>query len=236
MKKYFFAFTIAEILVTLGIIGIVAAMTIPSLLTRVNEQHNITRLKQTYSLLYQALKLAENDGGDFSALQDLDGNYERNAADFVEMLRPHLKILSDCGHEDTNEVCVQNQYYIQLNGQNRLNYANNRTTYKLVLMNGTHIWLAGGRSNYAYTSGTVTEPEYLRIYVDTNGLQGPNQWGRDFFMLHYYGSLGLIPAGQPGVLEGESEVYESDSCMLSSTGVGCAYYVIKYGNMSYLHR
>ena len=228
MKKYL-GFTLAEVLVTLGIVGVVAAMTIPILMTNIGEKQTISRLKQTYSLLSQAFKLAENDGADFGTLAENDSNnWKQKASDFVDKLRPHLKILSDCGHDDVNAVCVRDQYYIQLNGSNRMNYAHNSSMYKLVLFNGTHIWLHGGEKNWTYTSGGVTEPEYARIYVDTNGVQGPNQWGRDFFMFHYFGSLGLVPSGLPGV-------YESDSCRLSSSGVGCAYYVLKNGNMNYLH-
>ena len=41
------AFTLAEVLITLGIIGIVAAMTIPTLLAKYQEKQTVTKLKQT---------------------------------------------------------------------------------------------------------------------------------------------------------------------------------------------
>lgn len=47
MKK---AFTLAEVLITLGIIGVVASMTMPSLISKYQERVFVERLKQTYSI------------------------------------------------------------------------------------------------------------------------------------------------------------------------------------------
>ena len=55
MKK---AFTLAEVLITLGIIGIVAAMTLPSLIANYQKKVTVNRLKQAYSMINQALLLA----------------------------------------------------------------------------------------------------------------------------------------------------------------------------------
>lgn len=56
------AFTLAEVLITLGIIGVVAAMTIPSLITKHQKSVFATRVKQTYSIISNALitSVAEN--------------------------------------------------------------------------------------------------------------------------------------------------------------------------------
>ena len=45
------AFTLSEVLITLGIIGIIAAMTLPSLVGRYQEKVTVTRLKKYYSIL-----------------------------------------------------------------------------------------------------------------------------------------------------------------------------------------
>lgn len=54
-------FTLAEVLITLGIIGVVAALTIPSLMTAYKKHVIETRLKHSYSLLNQVVKLAQAD-------------------------------------------------------------------------------------------------------------------------------------------------------------------------------
>ena len=52
-------FTLAEVLITLGIIGVVAALTMPALITNYQKQQTINTLKKSYSILQQAIKLSE---------------------------------------------------------------------------------------------------------------------------------------------------------------------------------
>lgn len=60
----FKAFTLAEVLITLGIIGIVAALTIPSIISAYRKRVTETKLKQTYSILSTALTNAEAQLGE----------------------------------------------------------------------------------------------------------------------------------------------------------------------------
>lgn len=57
------AFTLAEVLITLGIIGVVAAMTMPSLIMHHKKVETSARLKKFVSMINQALIFAENDKG-----------------------------------------------------------------------------------------------------------------------------------------------------------------------------
>ena len=57
------AFTLAEVLITLGIIGVVAAMTMPSLMQNYKRQQATARIKKFVSVINQALISAENDLG-----------------------------------------------------------------------------------------------------------------------------------------------------------------------------
>lgn len=63
MKKRIKAFTLAEILITLGIIGVVAAITIPQLLTNFKKRETVSKVKAAYSIFSQAVQLSiqEND-------------------------------------------------------------------------------------------------------------------------------------------------------------------------------
>ena len=58
------AFTLAETLITLGIIGIVAALTIPNMIAKVSEKRDSVRLKKVYASLTQAYKLSQEEFGD----------------------------------------------------------------------------------------------------------------------------------------------------------------------------
>ncbi len=68
------AFTLAEVLITLGIIGVVAAMTLPSLILKHKKQVTATKLKKFYSTMSQAIKLAEAENGDFADWAPNDGD------------------------------------------------------------------------------------------------------------------------------------------------------------------
>ena len=57
------AFTLAEVLITLGIIGVVAAMTLPSLVANYKEKEVITKAKKDYSIITQAFRLAQAEEG-----------------------------------------------------------------------------------------------------------------------------------------------------------------------------
>ena len=54
-------FTLAEVLITLGIIGVVAAVTIPALVTTYQKRATESQLKKAYSTLVNALRMSEND-------------------------------------------------------------------------------------------------------------------------------------------------------------------------------
>ena len=58
------AFTLAEVLITLGIIGVVAAMTLPSLIQNYHEKQRVTQLKKAYSVMQNAFLMAQEEYGD----------------------------------------------------------------------------------------------------------------------------------------------------------------------------
>lgn len=62
-RHWYGAFTLAEVLITLGIIGVVAAMTMPSLIQNYKRQQATARIKKFVSVINQALISAENDLG-----------------------------------------------------------------------------------------------------------------------------------------------------------------------------
>ena len=57
------AFTLAEVLITLGVIGVIAAMTLPSVIKHYQQQATVNQLKKAYSEFSQALHKAEVDNG-----------------------------------------------------------------------------------------------------------------------------------------------------------------------------
>ena len=103
MRKYI-GFTLAEVLVTLGIIGVVAAMTMPALIQNYRNQVVETRLKKFYSTMNQAIAMSIKDNDDVETWtyfnddqKDEDGNTinrtDDNDKSFNNYLAPYLKII-----------------------------------------------------------------------------------------------------------------------------------------------
>ena len=95
------AFTLAEVLITLGIIGVVAALTIPTLMANHRKQVVETRLAKFYSTMNQAIKMAEVDYGDVRQWDELENGFNEDEdgnpttskalAWFEKYLKPYLK-------------------------------------------------------------------------------------------------------------------------------------------------
>ncbi len=215
------AFTLAEVLITLGIIGIVAAMTIPTLIAKITENRTVTQLKAVQSILAQALRAAEEEYGSPEGWE-ISGYNEESAIKIANNLKTTMKVALDCGVEDKNNHCAPNVIYKYLNEKNNVNFATDKVYYKIVLLNGSSIYIRGnGR-----TGNTLG-----MFYVDTNGKAKPNIWGRDLFQF-VLRTDGLYPSGHPE----KSTATTAQSCNKSDTGFGCAYYVLHHENMNYLHK
>jgi len=79
-------FTLAEVLITLGIIGVVAALTMPSLIQNYKKKEYSVRLKKFNSVMANALRLSEYENGG-----NLFDNYSGTALDFfTAYIAPHL--------------------------------------------------------------------------------------------------------------------------------------------------
>lgn len=217
-------FTLAETLITLGIIGVVAAITIPIIRQRIFEAQTVAKLKETYSILSQAIKMSEEEYGEIPSW-NLKGSMSSADAELIATnLKPFIKLALDCGLDDSAGSCIPNTQYKLLNGQITHNYTSERNYYKINLLNGSSIWW---RSNAVYGSTT----DLVTFFIDTNGKQKPNQWGRDLFAFSYTEASKLRPYGSP---DDNSYGSYTTSCKKTSAGYGCAYYVLTFNKMDYL--
>ena len=96
MKK---AFTLAEVLITLGIIGVIASLTIPALINKTNKRELETAFKKQYSTLQQAVMMIKTE-------DSLDLDYENYGSDFSKRLAAQYKSTKDCGTIKFNTGCI----------------------------------------------------------------------------------------------------------------------------------
>lgn len=218
LPKKKLAFTLAEVLITLGIIGVVAAITIPTLSQKLYEKRTVTQLRAVQSILAQAIKAAEAEDGEVEGWGLKQDRSKEDAELIAEKLRKHMKVAHDCGTEpDTNGFCFPNTTYTYLNGNKSPNYANRDYYYKIVLNNGASIFIQ------SYPDNTDNDEGYLNFNVDINGPKPPNTVGKDLFDFNY--SKGSVrPNGAPGS-EADGE------CDKKKSGWGCAYYVLQTGKL-----
>ena len=125
------AFTLAEVLITLGIIGIVAAMTIPTLSQKIGDIQNKAIWKKKYSEIVQAytavkqdnLRLCVNASEDYNVYSPChyigDGLWEARTTmspQFVNAMVKHFKVIDTCGFPQYGESRYCNNYLDKWNG------------------------------------------------------------------------------------------------------------------------
>jgi len=216
-SKKLVAFTLAEVLITLGIIGVVAAMTIPNLMFKYYEHQTVSRLLETQSILTQAFRSAEEEFGEVSGW-GITGNNEESANIVGNNIKHFLKLAADCGTVDKSNTCYAGSYSY-LNGVSAGDLAAQNSRYKIALLNGTSVSFVVPSWNH----------NVIQINIDTNGPAKPNVTGRDSFLFGYNSEeKALVAMGAP------SSIYSIKSCNKKDTGVGCAYWILQYKNMDYL--
>lgn len=106
------AFTLAEVLITLGIIGVIAALTIPTLMSAYNKKTVETRLARLYSMMNQAIKLSTIDNGDTPSWRTLGtssnstATYEDILDWYNEYLAKYLKVQKVEQMENSQDLLV----------------------------------------------------------------------------------------------------------------------------------
>lgn len=173
------AFTLAEVLITLGIIGVVAALTMPALIANYQKQATVTRLKKAYSQLAQAVKLSENENGE---IEYWDLTLPSDT--FMEKyITPFLKNIGKTSGRDINTLIN----YKYLNGQTITEASVNGTdTSVRKLADGTIIFV---------DSWTPDDGSYRTVMIDINGYRRPNMLGKDLFSFVINRTNGLSPSG-----------------------------------------
>lgn len=146
------AFTLAEVLITLGIIGVVAALTIPTLMANHRRKVTANKLKQTYSIIYNALITAEADNG--------DGEYWDDVVNAPQSIEPYAKkyILPYIKYTETGVANTT---------KNKVKFDVSTSVYYIKLVNGTTV--------------AFYKPDVVSFIIDTNGDAGPNKSGYDQF-------------------------------------------------------
>ena len=102
-------FTLAEVLITLGVIGVVAAITLPPVITNYQKKNFGIRAEKAYTTLYQAIKMSEAQNGELSEWNfNLSNDKFQNGKLFIEKyIQPYVKEMKYCDTGMTNNKCAK---------------------------------------------------------------------------------------------------------------------------------
>ena len=211
-------FTLAEVLITLVIIGVIAALAISPLINTYVESSTVSKVKKGLSILGQAKKLAELQNGPIEGWEFGVGKNAETAAQFWNYLKPHISVAKDCGSSTDCYISVPIK---KLNGSDWVNYNTQNMYYKLVLADGSVMWFRMEDTGKCLTSASGINNVCSEFWYDVNGDKSPNTLGKDVF-LYAINVDGVYPA-----INGD--------CNKSSDGFGCSGYIIQHNDMKYLH-
>lgn len=228
------AFTIAELLIVLSIVGIIAQTTIPSLIQEQQERQTVTRLKKVYSMLSSAYTLAAQANGtpdNWGLSLTAPGLYQ-----VLIKIKPYLSISKDCSGGQSgcfapgvgykclaHDDCPTEPFFYDTLGYATAQLSDNTLLYGTV-----------SNVNCALDSGDGSFYNYICGYylVDINGAIKPNVYGKDLFIF-FLTKNGIFPAGAAQQTVNSFSI----RCKNKNTqsGTGCAGWVIFNENMDYLH-
>ena len=218
--RYKNGFTMAEVLITIGIIGLVAALTLPALINNNRNKALEAAFKKNYSAISQALNMYYAQNG-----ERLMPEYV-NRHELKPILMKYMNVLHDCGwgaedrQDALSKTCIPTNYtdtsknskvYKNFNGTNPMQLVQ-FDDGQFILNDGSLILLENGSPGGS-----------LYISVDVNGyLKNPNRLGQDLFIFQIDDKGNLLPMGANGTAYySANDAYCSKTSTNKMNGAGC---------------
>ncbi len=221
MKKLY-GFTLAEVLITLGIIGIVAAMTLPALIQKNKRAELQNGLKTGYSLLQQALQRMNAD----NVYPVIPANYPYRTfkSEFIKYFDNPIDCKWGGDQGTTNSVlCGAGKTITGDNGSTSQLIQNIYKTYNKASNSISSVPLDDGQ--FVMKNGMLVMIEnyssYIYITIDINSItKKPNIWGQDLFTFQIISDGKLMPMGADGT-NYKAEDYCSKTSTNTMNGIAC---------------
>ena len=153
-------------MITLVVIGIIAAITVPLIYTSYQKEATVQKLKKGYSAVCEIVRLSELDNGPLSTWE-FDTSYNSdgvNSEFFKKYFEPYIVGTKKYGTALNQEYRVHN-----INGKKALGIS-----HWYVLADGIGLTMFSNGTNYCW------------VLIDTNASNPPNRLGKDMFMLDIY--------------------------------------------------
>ena len=217
-RKRRVAFTLAEVLITLGVIGVVASLTMPTLIKNHEKRVIETQLAKTYSDLTNLMLRSQLENDHFTTW-----DFSMSVPDIVDTyFAPYIK-LTPCSryHNGISDKCFVTNgafttWYYPTNTSKRGEFAyTNSTVYHYLMNDGRAIafWKEYHSDNNIF---------FFDIVVDVNGKKGRTVMGQDIFLFslnNIWGITNRLKVGHAGSLsENQSTEYLINNCLNMGPG------------------
>lgn len=185
------AFTLTEVMITVGIIGVISALTVPTLMSNYQRKALAVQIRKTANNIASAadLLMTEEGKNKFSATsgyKDLDA-----------FITQKFKVLKTCESDDATE-CFASENYQSID---------NSKTFAFTCAGKSYV--LADSSAVCLTIDDTYKPS-VTVTTDVNGSEGPNIAGRDLFMFTINANTGAI-----------EEAGDRSDCTSEATGKGC---------------
>ena len=196
------AFTLAEVLITLGIIGVVAAMTLPTLIQQHQKQVYVNGLKKAISVSQNMLKQMQADEqaadiGSISLFTNGIHSYDNtsnedaygNPSVFEQIIPKYLKVVKICKPFNCDilykraNLDFSTHKLTTFSGSNFIdNMTGDSVSYTgFYLTDGSILYMGPHEIITWQSNGQSTHEPGIAFFVDVNGEKGPNTQCRDLF-------------------------------------------------------
>ena len=170
------AFTLSEVLITLGVIGVVTAMTMPILIHNIQKFTLKQQFRRTYNTLSNAINKVYTDLEYIPLCSYGTGTNRTECGIFTKQFISNLNVVKKCT-KPKEQGCIKYIRALYPDNTSSRGYTQNyidNYNYTYILPDGSMIML--------YSSGHEV-PIYI---IDVNGPNGPNKWGYDqyYFFIH----------------------------------------------------
>lgn len=233
--KKIIAFTLAEILIVIGIIGIVAEMVLPGVVADTQKQFYTTQLKKAYSSFNQALTsitIANGCPNDLKCVSSLS-----SSSTFGDEIANYFKVVKNCGGVD-NTGCFVSLTPISFNPA--VDYGSvwtDMTSYRFITADGIayrYLWMNCLSSTFNYSSNATGDLQQVcgSVNIDLNNTKLPNKYGKDIFIFYIANGKGakLYPLG--GIDDNNKGYWNGTTKYCTGTnynGLYCAARIIEEG-------
>ena len=221
------AFTLAEVLITLGVIGVVASLTLPSVINDIKHKQLETAFKSAYSIFSQGfMNMKREDGEGLHrnyAYYDAENYNYPMVTEFKNKFYSYsnIKVIGKCSYKNGSIK----------NFNKTANVTNNELLIGNIYQANNFDVLSNGMCSKVFINA-----RYIRLFVDINGLKAPNQLGYDIF--HFYiDDKDVLQPEKMRKLYTEEELAKENyptlaglPCSIKSkqagNGIGCTYYAL----------